>query len=133
MVVIGLTILLVFDYLIIFSVNPSASITANINSISLLNGTNFKYWKENVMIVLGCMDLDLTLRTEQPPNFESDSSTEDKKVYKKWERSNRPSQPFQRLLGVQCPKRQLSESFSMTLRNDLPRMKGRKLVHYWQI
>ena len=48
----------------------------------MLNGTNFKNWKENVMIVLGCMDLDLAIRTEQPSTFESDSSAEDKKAYK---------------------------------------------------
>ena len=32
----------------------------------MLNGTNFKVWKEAVEIVLGCMDLDLALRTKQP-------------------------------------------------------------------
>ena len=49
----------------------------------MLNGTNFKNWKENVMIILECMDLDLALRTEQLPTFESDSSVEDKKAYEK--------------------------------------------------
>ncbi|RDY14352.1 hypothetical protein CR513_00585, partial [Mucuna pruriens] len=31
----------------------------------MLNGTNFKVWKEAVEIVLGCMDLDLAFRVEE--------------------------------------------------------------------
>lgn len=49
------------------------TVTATINSAStqlsmipMLNGTNYGTWKENVEIVLGCMDLNLALRTEQP-------------------------------------------------------------------
>ncbi|CAN1822820.1 hypothetical protein LINPERHAP1_LOCUS30107 [Linum perenne] len=32
----------------------------------MLNGTNFKDWKRHLHITLGCMDLDLALREEQP-------------------------------------------------------------------
>ncbi|RDY04330.1 hypothetical protein CR513_11976, partial [Mucuna pruriens] len=32
----------------------------------MLNGTNFKVWKEAVKIVLSCMDLDLALQVEEP-------------------------------------------------------------------
>ena len=49
------------------------------------------------MIVLGCMNLDLALRTEQPPTFEFDIHVEDKKAYEKWERSNRLS-----LMIIRC-------------------------------
>ncbi|KAH1261056.1 hypothetical protein GmHk_02G004018 [Glycine max] len=45
--------------------NSAANVTAQVNSISMLNGTNFKVWKEAVEIVLGCMDLDLALRTKR--------------------------------------------------------------------
>ena len=38
-------------------------ISTNINSVPVLNGTNFKNWKENVMIALAFMDLDVILRT----------------------------------------------------------------------
>nr|KYP42935.1 hypothetical protein KK1_035642 [Cajanus cajan] len=52
----------------------------------MLNGTNFKAWKEAVEIILGCMDLDLALRAEKStPNPEN--LDEDK--VEKWERSNR--------------------------------------------
>ncbi|XP_074336084.1 uncharacterized protein LOC141673253 [Apium graveolens] len=42
------------------------SASAQLNMIPMLNGTNCITWKENVEIVLGCMDLDLALRKEQP-------------------------------------------------------------------
>ena len=45
----------------VLSLANFATISANLNSIPVLNGTNFKDWKENVVIVLGCMDLDLAL------------------------------------------------------------------------
>uniref|UniRef100_B9GRY9 Uncharacterized protein n=1 Tax=Populus trichocarpa TaxID=3694 RepID=B9GRY9_POPTR len=55
--------------------NTSAStISANINSIPMLNETNFRDLKENAMIVLGCMDLDLVPRIEQPTALTDKSS-----------------------------------------------------------
>ena len=74
------------------SANASAAtISANTNSILMLNGTNFKVWKENILIVLGCMDLDFALRTEQLQPLNADSTPDAKKEYEKWERSNRMS------------------------------------------
>ena len=64
--------------------NASAAIVStNINFIPILNGTNFKDWKDNVLIILGCMDLDLALRTDQPPPLTTDSSTEAKKEFER--------------------------------------------------
>ncbi|KAL9691991.1 hypothetical protein QQ045_012420 [Rhodiola kirilowii] len=40
----------------------ATSVAANLNNILMLNGTNFKDWKENITILFGCMDLDLALR-----------------------------------------------------------------------
>ncbi|KAL8105763.1 hypothetical protein AgCh_029528 [Apium graveolens] len=54
--------------------------------IPMLNGTNYVTWKENVEIVLGCMDLDLALRKEQPIPTTDDPKTDH---IEKWERSNR--------------------------------------------
>ena len=65
------------------SVNQSAyMISANINSVLMLKD-NFKDWKENVIIVLGCMDLDLALRTEQPSSLTDKSSIEEKRDIEK--------------------------------------------------
>ena len=63
----------------------------------MLNGTNFKVWKENVEIVLGCMDLDLALRIEQPASLTVASSPNDSKNFEKWDRSNRMS-----LMIIKC-------------------------------
>ena len=43
------------------------------------------------MIVLGCMDLDLALRKEQPAALTDESFDMDVKNYEQWERSNRMS------------------------------------------
>ena len=50
----------------------------------------FKDWKDNVLIILGCMDidLDLTLRIDQPPPLTTDSFAEAKKEFKRWDHSN---------------------------------------------
>ena len=74
-------------FLVLYVVSTTANnVSAQVSSIPMLNGTNFKVWKENVEIVLGCMDLDLALRTEQPTLAE-DNSNEAK--VEKWDRSNR--------------------------------------------
>lgn len=65
------------------------SISANLSSIPVLNGTNFKEWKENVEIILGCMDINLALRIEKPVSLTDASSTEERKNFEKWDRSNR--------------------------------------------
>ena len=76
--------------LFFFSVNQSASISTNINLVPMLKD-NFKDWKESIMIILGCMDLDLVLRIEQPASLTDKSSNEEKRDIEKWERSNRMS------------------------------------------
>ncbi|KAL9665190.1 hypothetical protein QQ045_020601 [Rhodiola kirilowii] len=69
----------------------ATSVAANLNKILMLNGTNFKDWKENITILLGCMDLDLALR-EPKPDVITGTSSESGQAYKgTWERSNRLS------------------------------------------
>ncbi|RVW22575.1 hypothetical protein CK203_098978 [Vitis vinifera] len=48
-------------------------------------------WKEHVIIVLGCMDLDYALRVDRPSNLTSASTAEQRSTMEKWERSNRMS------------------------------------------
>ncbi|KAL5569429.1 hypothetical protein UlMin_026004 [Ulmus minor] len=40
----------------------------------MLNGTNFKDWKENMMILLGCMDIDLALRMPKPDELNEEKA-----------------------------------------------------------
>ncbi|XP_012854387.1 PREDICTED: uncharacterized protein LOC105973892 [Erythranthe guttata] len=72
-----------------FSMSSHAKITANINSIPTLNGSNFKSWKENLLIVLGVHDLDLALRVDSPPPLTDRSTPDDKRDMKRWKKSNR--------------------------------------------
>ena len=48
----------------------------------MLNGTNFKDWKDNVLIGLSCLDLDLAIRVTRLTIIDA-SSVEDKKELEK--------------------------------------------------
>ncbi|GAV91405.1 UBN2_2 domain-containing protein, partial [Cephalotus follicularis] len=56
-----------------------------------LNVTNFLTWKEQIGIVLSIMDLDHALRIDTPAAITTQSTTEQRAAYEKWERSNRMS------------------------------------------
>ena len=60
-------------------------------NIPVLNDTNFKKWKEHVIIVLRCMDLDYALRDDRPVDLTSVSTTKQRVAMEKWERFNRMS------------------------------------------
>ena len=66
-----------------------ANVTANINSIPMLNSSNFKSWQENLLIVLRFMDLDLAIRKNAPAPFMDESTSDKKREIERWERSNR--------------------------------------------
>ncbi|KAL4335653.1 hypothetical protein GQ457_07G001670 [Hibiscus cannabinus] len=57
----------------------------------MLNGTNFKDWKRYLEIVLGCMNIDLALRVEQPASLTAESTPDERKGFERWDRSNRMS------------------------------------------
>ncbi|XP_055962341.1 uncharacterized protein LOC130015701 [Mercurialis annua] len=69
----------------------ASSVTATINSIPMLSGSNFKTWKNKVTMVLGCMDLDLALREPCPTPLMDLSSSDELKKFERWDRSNRVS------------------------------------------
>ena len=80
----------VFGLFPLFLGNSSASaIIANLNSIPELNGSNFKFWKEIILIVLESMDLDYALRVVPPSPYTDKSSSDEIKNSERWERSNR--------------------------------------------
>ncbi|XP_028965152.1 uncharacterized protein [Malus domestica] len=68
------------------SVNPSS---LNLNTVEPLTGVNYRKWKQDLEIVLGVMDWDLALRTEEPPALTDDSTANQKSKYEKWHKSNR--------------------------------------------
>ncbi|KAL6337780.1 hypothetical protein AAG906_037374 [Vitis piasezkii] len=71
--------------------DSTSSIFANVNNIPMLNGTNFKKWKEDIIIVLGCMDLDYALREDRLTDLTSANTIEQRAAMEKWKRSNRMS------------------------------------------
>ena len=74
--------------LCLFSVSTMSAISANISSILKLNNSNFKNWKEHVMTVLGCLDLDNVFRLDRSAALTNESTPDQKSAYEKWERSN---------------------------------------------
>ncbi|XP_022862761.1 uncharacterized protein LOC111382947 [Olea europaea var. sylvestris] len=79
------------DINVVLASSSATTISANVNSIPILNGTNFKNWKENILIVLGCMDLDLALRVEEPTPLTEESSPDERRNFERRDRSNRMS------------------------------------------
>ncbi|KAH7855913.1 hypothetical protein Vadar_030537 [Vaccinium darrowii] len=59
--------------------------------VPFLSGDNFSEWKDKVLLALGCMDLDLAMREDEPTKPTNESSTAVKVAYERWERSNRLS------------------------------------------
>ena len=78
-----------FCLFIVLSTSSASNITSSINSIPMLNGTNFKTWHENLQIVLGVMDLDLALRISSPAPLTIESSSNEKRDIERWEKSIR--------------------------------------------
>ena len=54
----------------------------------MLNDINFRKWKEHIIIVLGCMDLDSSIWSKKPPIPTNSSTIEQRAFYEKWEHSN---------------------------------------------
>lgn len=72
--------------------------------------------KENMKIVLGCMDFDLALRMEQPPSPTESSTSRKRKDYNKWYCSNRMS-----LIII---KRDIPEVFMGTISEEITNAKN---------
>ncbi|XP_078447017.1 uncharacterized protein LOC144715886 [Wolffia australiana] len=79
------------------SVSNISNICTNVNSIPMLDGSNFKKWKEFVTLYLDAMDLGYALRNDQPKGIKDSSVVEEKNVYDTWERSNHMS-----LMVIKC-------------------------------
>ena len=71
-----------FVIILFYTVNTS-SISANLNNIPMLNGTNFRKRKEHITNVIGCMDLDYTIWSEKPPVPTESNTVEQRALYKK--------------------------------------------------
>lgn len=61
------------------------SISANINSIPILNRMDFQVWKKNILIVLGCLDLNFIPRIGSRASLTYEISLSERLNYKKWD------------------------------------------------
>ena len=81
-----------------------STVTFSINNcsafIEILNGSNFKKWKQDLEFSLGIADLDMALR-ETKPVINAESTPEEKEKLAKWEKANR--------LSLYAIKRTISE------------------------
>ena len=84
-----------------------ANVTANINLIPMLTGSNFKSWQKNLLIVLGFMDLDLAIRKNAPAPLTAESTSDKKREIERWERSNR--------MCLMIMKKSIPEAFRGTI------------------
>ncbi|XP_068655374.1 uncharacterized protein [Aristolochia californica] len=64
------------------------------SSIVPLNGENYIEWKEKLLLLLGCMDLNLAIRVDEPPKPTESNTQIEKTSFELWERSNRLSLMF---------------------------------------
>ncbi|XP_078150608.1 uncharacterized protein LOC144545928 [Carex rostrata] len=55
----------------------------------MLTGSNYKDWKDNLEIILGCLDLDIALQEAKPTVPVATSSEKEQTAYAQWMRSNR--------------------------------------------
>ncbi|XP_019248421.1 PREDICTED: uncharacterized protein LOC109227677 [Nicotiana attenuata] len=74
----------------VFTAFPTAIFNENAR-IPMLSGDNYAEWKEKVLLNLGCSDLNLALRVDEPPIPTESSTPAAKADYERWERSNRLS------------------------------------------
>lgn len=52
--------------LYLFVVIQPASFTDNVCDVSFFSGNNYRIWKERVFLQLWCMDIDYTIRKDEP-------------------------------------------------------------------
>jgi len=77
--------------LIIAAISTTAILES---TVPMLNGNNFFEWKENLLFYLGCLELDLALRMDEPLALTDTSTPLEVTKHKRWERSNRLSLMF---------------------------------------
>ncbi|XP_060210393.1 uncharacterized protein LOC132637296 [Lycium barbarum] len=68
------------------------------SSVTVFNGLNFSEWHEQVQFHLGVMELDLALLKEKPTAITDTNSEDEKFFHKAWERSNKLSLMFMRMI-----------------------------------
>ena len=122
-------------YVLCSVTSSTYNITASINSIHMLNGMNIKPWQENIVIVLGIIDLNIALRVARPSDLTDQNFSAEKQEMERWDHSNRMSLVIMKrtipeaFKGTSLIRSQPSKSSLRKLRSGLLIMKKLKLVH----
>ncbi|XP_044461852.1 uncharacterized protein LOC123193133 [Mangifera indica] len=80
----------------LFAVIQLVNFFDNACDVPMLNGDNYKIWKENVLLQLECMEIDYAIRKDEPIAPTKTSTQAKVALYEQWERSNRLSMMFLR-------------------------------------
>ena len=68
------------------------------NGMVKFNGLNYAEWADHVDFQLGVINLDMAIIMEKPATPTDESSNEDKKDFELWQRANRLSLNFMRMM-----------------------------------
>lgn len=79
------------------------------------NGLNYVDWSEQIQFLLGVMDLDLAIVSDEKPATISETSTKDERsLYEAWERSNRLSLNLMRMTMAENVKPSMPKTSNAT-------------------
>ena len=78
----------IIDLVANFCQSVSFVVNNNNTTIEIPSGLNNKKWRSDIEFVLGMMDLDMTLREDEPPKPTNESIEAMRAHYAKWVRSN---------------------------------------------
>ncbi|XP_057468142.1 uncharacterized protein LOC130757397 [Actinidia eriantha] len=73
---------------------PTTFLNSESFRVPFLSGDNYSDWKDEILLTLGCMDLDLALRVDEPPILTETSEQTEVAAYERWERTNSLSLMF---------------------------------------
>ena len=73
------------SYVIYFAVQSISISNFDSSHMASLNGDNYSDWKEKILLTLGCMDLNLALRVNEPLVPTKSSTQTEKASYEHWE------------------------------------------------
>ncbi|KAM0894217.1 hypothetical protein ACQ4PT_024623 [Festuca glaucescens] len=85
------------------------------------NGLNYAEWADHIDFQLGVMNLDMAIVMEKPATPTDESTDEDKKKFELWERANRLSLNFMRMMIAKnvkpsMPKTENAKEFMLKLK-----------------
>ncbi|KAL6335093.1 hypothetical protein AAG906_026473 [Vitis piasezkii] len=108
--------------------DSTSSISANVNNILVLNGTNFKKWKEHIIIVLGCMDLDYALREDHPTDLTGANTTK-QRIANRFTTNEKVemSTILSKLVSMRYKGKENIREYIMEMSNRVTRLKALKL------